>query len=157
MVLVGSDDFGLIRGVPRNFNIKEVSFGYFPETAGLPHGIEILSLWRRSLVRFVDPSVAPSGGFAPNARVEGILFPQFLKDLPEPELRPCFGTEISARLLGSISRWQDWGMSWILQTVATIPAWELRYGEPRSAALLVASRIEEQVVSMAAPNEPARF
>jgi hypothetical protein len=139
LALVGTGDFGRIRGVPRNFNIKEVSFPFFPETAGTPHSVEIHSPWRNSLVRFVDPSRIPSGGFATEAPLGGLVFPQFSLGLAEPELRSCGGAALSAKLLGSITRWQDWGMEWILKTTATIPAWELRYGEPRGAAKLLAA------------------
>ncbi len=137
MVLVADRRSDEIEGVPRNFNIKEVSFPRFPETAGRLEGVELRSPARNCLIRFIDPEELAPGAFAPGARLGGILFPVFTPGLSRPRLRPCAGTSLAGRLVSSISRPTDWAMDWIIHVGVKTPAWELLYEDPRTAASIL--------------------
>lgn len=139
LILVERERPGELVGVPRNFNIKQPSFGHFPETRDLPSRFEIPSPKRQCLVRFIDPGELAPNACAPSANLEAILFPKFTPDLKVPAMITCRGADFSGRLLGAVTRSPSWGIRWVIDTVEKIPAWEVCYSDPRLAGRFLAA------------------
>jgi hypothetical protein len=120
-----------VRGLPRNFNLKERSFPNFPETAKLPHARELYSPARGAKIRFIDPGEMASKSWIDQGEIRGMLFPQFEHQATEPALKPLSAVVAANLLLGEMALAQKWSPIWVANTLARVPAFCLSYSKPR--------------------------
>lgn len=120
-----------VRGLRRNFNIKEENFERFPETADLPHTREWTIPHRKCRVRYIDPTDLSPDAFLPGTSLCGILFPRFALSASRPRLRPIQGHAVASRLIPEITRWKPWALETIANLVNDVPAFDLDYSNPR--------------------------
>jgi len=123
---------------PRNFNIKEHSWGNFPETADV--GFEIFSRPRKMKIRFVDPGELFPGKCLTSAVWKGILMPKYDPLATIPMLNPMAPMACLQLVLPQVLNWTDWGLARLSKAITTLQCIELRYSNPRTAAILFAER-----------------
>lgn len=128
-----------VLGFPRNFNLKETSFPIFPETAGKPHSIEYFSTGRGVKVRFLDPLDLSRDSWRPEAKLKGLILPQWTPGLPHSTVRKIDGVAVAQTLLGEIANWTPWALEFITQICRELPVFEYRYTNPRDITELQAT------------------
>jgi hypothetical protein len=132
LVLIEPGEAWHIRGSRRNFNLKERSFGNFPETA--PGVWETVTGDRRGRIRFFDPDQLGGGPWRDSASVGCLVFPEYAADADEPAVERMGSREALGRLGPEIvSSGGAAAMAGMLSGLGRIPSYRLRYRDPRRA------------------------
>jgi hypothetical protein len=130
-VFVPSPDSRVVQGLQRNFNLKERSFGHFPQTQGLPHSREFHSPQRKMDIRFIDPSQLVRDAFTTSAQITTVLFPQYDPTAARMQVTAKSALETLNLLLPQVNLWQPWSAAWLSDLTKNTRAFDLRYSDPR--------------------------
>jgi hypothetical protein len=136
-VLVRQETPGVLRGFPRNFNLKESSFGSFPETADGRHTVEFRSESRQMLLRFLDPLDVAPGSWHAEAPLKGLLLPTWNPDGSRSEVSAMAGVGAAQVLLEETACWQPWAFEVVSSLCRDLPVLAFRYSDARDIAGLV--------------------
>jgi len=136
LLLIEPGEGWRIRGSRRNFNLKERSFGSFPETA--PGVWETATGDGRGRIRFFDPDQLGGGSWRESASVGCLVFPEYASHVEEPVLERIGSREALSRLGPEIiSAGAPAAVAALVSGLGRIPAFRLRYCEPRRAVKLM--------------------
>lgn len=134
MLCFRQPDSLITQGFPRNFNLKQRSFGEFPETSGLARNREFQVKDGRRQIRFIDPNTLPGARFARAGSVRAFILPTYSSTAEIPEIAPLSGSALVQHLAPEMRSSQLPTFAWLAEIGRTVPAYTLRYCSPRSAA-----------------------
>lgn len=132
-VFAASENSLVVRGLPRNFNLKEPAFAHFPEIPSGAHCREVSSRQRRMKIRFIDPTRLFPQKPTPEAPLKGILFPAFSSQCTTARIERMTALAAAEKLLPELSLTQPWAPAWLARAAAGLPALEVTYAHPRQA------------------------
>lgn len=136
LLLIDPGEVWRIRGSRRNFNLKERSYGNFPETA--PGVWETATGDRRGRIRFFDPDQLGGGPWRESASVGCLVFPEYAAGADEPVVDPIGSREALGRLGPEIvSSGRAAVVAGMLSGLGRIPSYRLRYRDPRRAVTVL--------------------
>lgn len=142
LLLVDPQNGWQIRGARRNFNLKERSFGNFPETA--PGVWETATGDQRGRIRFFDPDQLGGGGWRESALVGCLVFPEYAAGADEPFVERVGSREALSRLGPEIvASGGAAAVAGMVSGLGRMPSYRLRYRDPRRAV-----RVLEEITSV---------
>lgn len=142
LLLIEPGEGWRIRGARRNFNLKERSFGNFPETAA---GVwETVTGDHRGRIRFFDPDELGGGTWLESAPVGCLVFPEFRAGLHEPVVE-AVGSREALGMMGSeiVAAGGAPAVAMLVSGIGRIPSYRLRYRDPRKAVGLLEELVRE--------------
>ncbi len=117
----------IAEGFRRNFNLKERSFGFFPQTSSLPGIREFAVNDNRKRIRFVKPDELSGGAFAHSGTIHAIVVPEYTSDDIRAIATPLTGPELVQRLAPELrSGWTE-SLAWLAAIGRSVPAFVLQY------------------------------
>jgi hypothetical protein len=138
LALIQQEEPDRVYGLRRNWNLKQDSFAFYPETAGLPHCREFHSNYHHKLVRFIDPMRLRPASWAPSAPIAGVIFPRFDAACAQSCLSPRPPLQSTQGLLEQSVQWHPWAMPWLAGVGSDWRAYDFVYADPRQIAPLLA-------------------
>lgn len=130
LLMIEGGEVWRVRGARRNFNLKQRSFGNFPETA--PGVWEMPTLDARGSIRYFDPDQLGGGPWCESALVGCLVFPEYAGEAVEPMVERMGSREALGRLGPEILA--SGGVAAVARMVSglgRIPSYRLRYRDPR--------------------------
>lgn len=132
------EDACLAEGFRRNFNLKERSFGRFPETSGLAGNREFTVAGDRRRVRFLNPDRLNRGRFHEQGRLRAIVLPLYNSTVEGVKPVPMNGIELADRLARELRSGHLQAVKWLARVCREIPAFSLNYSNPRAVPTVLA-------------------
>jgi hypothetical protein len=129
-------------GFRRNFNLKERSFGNFPEIALLPSTRELIRPHTGKRVRFFDPEELGRGRFQAEGTVRAVVVPRFDASASGTVVTPLGGVELVNLLVPELRTTEIHTARWIAEFSRQVPAFGLRYSNPRGLTDVLGSLVE---------------
>ncbi|HSH93185.1 MAG TPA: hypothetical protein VK968_03495, partial [Roseimicrobium sp.] len=137
LTLLGEEDPESILSFPRNFNVKQVSFPLFPETAGKPSTVELYSAGRKSRIRFFDPLEIAPGSAAARAPIRGMIVAKWNPDPKSARIRMAPGVNAAQSVLGEGVKLHPWAFGTLVRLSRDLPVVEVTYTNARDTGKLV--------------------